>query len=184
MLMVCVCVVDGEPKEWGCKWFQKWMANVKAAVAAGHRLVVFYFEGEVGKGKISWADVAAQSKLRDAVIAKRGQMSRPGDSTAADSDAAFLASLNEAEKHCLCGLGGSQKAEVAWLDEMGYAYEERDVSSCRSGRRTRRLSSSSGMDLSSPMQMTAAAWRESTGALLRAARQLDGQQGFLDMYSS
>ena len=49
------------------------MKNVRDAVAAGHRLVVFFFEGQVGEGKISWADVTAQSQLRDAVLKKRGE---------------------------------------------------------------------------------------------------------------
>ena len=42
----------------------------------------------------------------------------------------FLSSLPEEERRFLeahVGLGNSQKAEVAWLEEMGYDYEELDV---------------------------------------------------------
>ena len=134
-------MVDGERKEWGCKWFVRWMANVRAAVAGGHRLVVFYFEGEVGDGKISWADVTAQSKLRDAVIQKRRALMSHASEHAAAAGAASDASaslptalaLTAAEQHCFRGLGGSQKAEVAWLDEMGYAYEEWEVTAAAAG---------------------------------------------------
>jgi hypothetical protein len=33
-----------------------------------------------------------------------------------------------------CAIGNSQKAEVAWLEEMGYAYEELDVRDFVGGR--------------------------------------------------
>ena len=42
----------------------------------------------------------------------------------------FMASLPEGDRRFLeghVGLGNSQKAEVAWLEEMGYDYEELDV---------------------------------------------------------
>ena len=42
----------------------------------------------------------------------------------------FVASLSDAERQYLeesKGLGNSQKAEVAWLEKRGYAYEELDV---------------------------------------------------------
>ena len=41
-----------------------------------------------------------------------------------------MASLTEEERRFLnshVGLGNSQKAEVAWLEKMGYEYEELDV---------------------------------------------------------
>ena len=44
---------------------------MQAAVAAGNVLVVCYFDGEVGQGKVKWEEVAAQSRLRDAVLAKK-----------------------------------------------------------------------------------------------------------------
>ena len=78
---------DGEEKPWGCKWFETWRANVRKAEAAGHTLVVVYFEGEVGQGKVAWADVAAQSRLRDGVLARKEAASTPAE------QAAFTASL-------------------------------------------------------------------------------------------
>ena len=62
-LVFCSCVTQ---------WFEVWVLNVEAAVAAGHRLVVYYFKGEVGQGKVPWEDVAEMSQLRDAVLKKRG----------------------------------------------------------------------------------------------------------------
>ena len=41
-----------------------------------------------------------------------------------------MASLSEEDRQFLeghKGLGNSQKAEVAWLEKQGYAYEEVDV---------------------------------------------------------
>jgi hypothetical protein len=45
----------------------------------------------------------------------------------AEDEAAHIAGLGEKEAHCMQGLGGSQKAEVAWMDKHGIAYEEHDV---------------------------------------------------------
>ena len=45
-------------------------------------------------------------------------------------DQIFMASLSDEDREFLelrSGLGNSQRAEVAWLEEMGYAYEELDV---------------------------------------------------------
>jgi hypothetical protein len=42
-------------------------------------------------------------------------------------EAVHLAGLSEEERHTLVGLGGSQKAEVAWLDKHDIPYEEFDV---------------------------------------------------------
>ena len=114
-------------------------------MAAGNVLVVCYFDGEVGQGKVKWEEVAAQSQLRDAVLAKKEAAEKAASGALPlprlQQQAAFVASLTAAERHCLVGLGGSQKAEVAWLDKMGYPYEEWDVTRCSS--RTRGSSSSS-----------------------------------------
>ena len=45
----------------------------------------------------------------------------------AEDEAKYVAGLSEKERHCVVGLGGSQKAEVAWLDAHGIPYEELDV---------------------------------------------------------
>ena len=151
---------------------------MQAAVAAGNVLVVCYFDGEVGQGKVKWEEVAAQSQLRDAVLAKKEAAEKaasgPLPLPRLQQQAAFVASLTAAERHCLVGLGGSQKAEVAWLDKMGYPYEEWDVTRCSS--RTRGSSGTSsrlrGSSVPAHMQMTAVAWREKTAALLEAAQKL------------
>ena len=182
---------DGEGKAWGCKWFERWLVNVQKAVAAGNVLVVCYFEGEVGQGKVKWEEVAAQSQLRDAVLAKKeaAEKAASGALPRLQQQAAFVASLTAEERHCLVGLGGSQKAEVAWLDKMGYPYEEWDVTRCSSSSRRRGSSSSSSSSVTSSrlrgssvpahMQMTAVAWREKTAALLAAAEALQTKRGFL-----
>ena len=184
---------DGEGKAWGCKWFERWLVNVQKAVAAGNVLVVCYFEGEVGQGKVKWEEVAAQSQLRDAVLAKKEAAEKAASGALPlarlQQQAAFVASLTAEERHCLVGLGGSQKAEVAWLDKMGYPYEEWDVTRCSSSSRRRGSSSSSSSSVTSSrlrgssvpahMQMTAVAWREKTAALLAAAEALQTKRGFL-----
>ena len=178
---------DGEEKAWGCKWFERWLVNVQKAVAAGNVLVVCYFDGEVGQGKVKWEEVAAQSQLRDAVLAKKEAAEKAASGALPlprlQQQAAFVASLTAEERHCLVGLGGSQKAEVAWLDKMGYPYEEWDVTRCSSRRRGSSSGSSIGSRLrgsSVPahMQMTAGEWREKTAALLAAAEALQTKRGF------
>ena len=183
------CVTDGEEKPWGCKWFERWRANVEAAVAAGNVLVVCYFDGEVGQGKVKWEEVAAQSQLRDAVLAKKEAAEKAASGALLlprlQQQAAFVASLTAEERHCLVGLGGSQKAEVAWLDKMGYPYEEWDVTRCSSRRRGSSSSSITssrlrGSSVPAHMQMTAVEWREKTVALLDAAEALQMKRGFLE----
>jgi hypothetical protein len=54
----------------------------------------------------------------------------PGSERGDEEEHMFVASLSEEERRFYeghKGLGNSQKAEVAWLEEMGYAYEELDV---------------------------------------------------------
>jgi hypothetical protein len=55
----------------------------------------------------------------------------PGSERGDEEERLFLMSLSSSEDRRFYeghrGLGNSQKAEVAWLEEMGYAYEELDV---------------------------------------------------------
>ena len=54
----------------------------------------------------------------------------PGSERGDEEERLFFASLSEEDRRFYeehKGLGNSQKAEVAWLEEMGYAYEELDV---------------------------------------------------------
>jgi hypothetical protein len=54
----------------------------------------------------------------------------PGSARGDEEERLFLDSLSEEGRAFLTahkGLGNSQKAEVAWLEMMGYEYEELDV---------------------------------------------------------
>ena len=135
----------------------------------GHTLVVYYFKGEVGEGKIEWSEVAAQSLLRDQVLAKQAQRGK------GLSEQDFLTSLSTAEQLCLCGLGGSQKGEVAWLDMMGYKYEERDVYE----RLTGSLPAPNIIREGGGLQVTATEWRAKVNSLLQLAHIAERKPGFL-----
>jgi hypothetical protein len=156
---------------WGCKWFQLWREHVKTAVSLNQRLQVFYFEDRVGKGKVqSWSACKGSAIRRDAIFARRGEVlqslsdtqkqhlstlssdnrddskgERPGNARQDEEDRIFMESLPEEDKLFLesgDGLGNSQKCEVAWLEDMGYAYEElsvRDFHSRRTAASARRL---------------------------------------------
>ena len=88
----CMCFrIYGQQKLCGCYWYIRWLDNIQKAVKLGQRLKVAFFAGQVGKGKVSLADIP-HSNLSDGV-----------------------------------GLGGSQKGEVATLDELGYEYDQVDV---------------------------------------------------------
>jgi hypothetical protein len=54
----------------------------------------------------------------------------PGSERSDEEERLFVCALQEDDR-CFYerhrGLGNSQKAEVAWLEEMGYDYEEVDV---------------------------------------------------------
>ena len=145
------------------------MLNVKEAVKKSHTLVVYYSKGEVGECKIEWSEVAAQSLLRDQVLAKQAQRGK------GVSEQAFLTSLSTAEQYCLRGLGGSQKGEVAWLDMMGYKYEERDVNE----RLTGSLHVPNANREGGGLQVTATEWRAKVNSLLQLAHIAERKPGFL-----
>ena len=90
------------------------------------------------------------------------------------SEQAFLTSLSTAEQRCLCGLGGSQKGEVAWLDMMGYKYEERDVNE----RLTGSLHVPNANREGGGLQVTATEWRAKVNSLLQLAHIAERKPGF------
>jgi hypothetical protein len=54
----------------------------------------------------------------------------PGSERGDEEERMFVMALREDDRRFYeghKGLGNSQKAEVAWLEEMGYEYEELDV---------------------------------------------------------
>jgi hypothetical protein len=119
-------------------------------------LQVVYWEGKVGKGKIDAFDAcSADARKRDELVQRREQFLQalpeeekqllqvlsaerrddskgevPGSERGDAEEKLFVMSLPEEERHFLeghKGLGNSQKAEIAWLEKCGYAYEEIDV---------------------------------------------------------
>jgi hypothetical protein len=161
---LCLChQLYGEKKPWGCSWFALWCDHIKKAVSLNQRLQIFYQAGYVGKGKAtSWELCAEESLRRDSLFARRQKFLRdvperekqlladlsgtarddsrgenPGSDRGDLEEKLFDASLSEADRAFLeahKGLGNSQKAEVAWLEKMGFEYEERDVRHAVFGR--------------------------------------------------
>jgi hypothetical protein len=89
---------------------------------------VYYFPGQVGQGKVSWENLPKHALLRDKVLAAwpKDEAGWPKKLQPAE-EAVYLAGLSEEERGTVVGLGGSQKAEVAWMDKHDIPYEELDV---------------------------------------------------------
>ena len=89
---------------------------------------MYYFPGQVGQGKIKWEDAAAHALLRDTVLGNWPNDEAGWPKTLSKEDeAAYVGGLVAEERHAISGLGGSQKAEVAWLDYHDIPYKEVDV---------------------------------------------------------
>ena len=89
---------------------------------------MYYFPGQVGQGKIKWEDAAAHALLRDKVLGNWPKDEAGWPKTLSKEDeAAYVGGLVAEERHAVSGLGGSQKAEVAWLDYHNIPYKEVDV---------------------------------------------------------
>ena len=150
----CWCTpLYGEQKPWGCRWWSKWIANIELAVSQECTLVVYYFDGMRGKGKVKDFTTAGKEHMRreaicrckdaflqsqdlqDALEAglKHLPKEQGPDSSSPYSREVhrlFLATLSEEDCQILEaseGLGNSQKAEVAWLERNGYPYIEKEV---------------------------------------------------------
>jgi hypothetical protein len=126
----CYCYsVYGEQKVWGCLWFEVWCGLVRKAYYQYHqRIRVFFFPDQKGQGMVDWCDCAKASVLRDGVLRNwpKDEAGWP-KSLPPDEEAKYLASLSPQHRHCVVGLGGSQKAEVAWLAKEGIPFEQCDV---------------------------------------------------------
>ena len=134
----------------------QWRQHIETAVAHQQRLQVYYFEGMKGKGKIeSWGACKDDALRRDTFWPRKQTFLRglpakerarldelstkprddskgevPGTEKGDEEERLFMASLSEEDRSFVQGhkgLGNSQKAEVAWLEKMGYDYEEHDV---------------------------------------------------------
>eukprot|EP00435_Cladocopium_sp_Y103_P037544 s354_g9.t5 len=150
----CWCTpLYGEPKPWGCRWWSKWIANIEQAVSQECTLVVYYFNGMRGKGKVQDFTTAGKEHMRREAIFRCMDAFRKSDSfqdaleaglkhlseeQGPDSSSPysrevhrlFLATLSEEDRQFLEaseGLGNSQKAEVAWLKRNGFRYIEKEV---------------------------------------------------------
>ena len=150
----CWCIpLYGERKPWGCRWWSKWIANIELAVAQQCTLVVYYFDGVRGDGKVKDFTTAGKEHLRresicrckDAFLqsesfqnALEAGLKHLSKEQGPDSSSPysrevhrlFLATLSEEDRTFLQsseGLGNSQKAEVAWLERKGYPYIEKEV---------------------------------------------------------
>jgi hypothetical protein len=89
---------------------------------------VYYFPGQVGQGKIKWEDAAAHALLRDKVLGNWPKDEAGWPKTLSKEDeASYVGGLVAEERHAVSGLGGSQKAEVAWMDYHNIPYKEVDV---------------------------------------------------------
>ena len=111
------------------QWFVEWWDNAREAhYVYKQTLIVYYFPGQVGQGKIKWEEAAAQALLRDKVLHNwpKDDAGWPKSMSREDEEA-YVSGLGPEERHAVSGLGGSQKAEVAWLDKHGIAYKEVDV---------------------------------------------------------
>ena len=150
----CWCTpLYGERKPWGCRWWSKWIANVDEAASQKCTLVVYYFNGMTGEGKVKDFTTAGSEHMRREAIfgckdvflesesfqtaleagLKRLSKDKGPDSSSPYSREVhrlFLAWLPEEDRRFLEaseGLGNSQKAEVAWLERKGYQYVEKEV---------------------------------------------------------
>jgi len=108
----CWChALYGEPKEWGCQWFEEWRVLVAKAHKRGQMVCVFYKEGHlvsVGAENTSWAP---------------GASNLPGE-----VEWGYLASYTFEQLKQMPGLGASQKGEVAWLKKKAIPFMRMDVS--------------------------------------------------------
>ena len=150
----CWCTpLYGEQKPWGCRWWSKWIANIELAVSQECTLVVYYFDGMRGQGKVKGFTTAGEEHVRREAIfwckdaflksesfknAFNAGLKHLSDEQGPDSSSPysrevhrlFLAWLPEPDRQFLEaseGLGNSQKAEVAWLDRNGYQYLEKEI---------------------------------------------------------
>ena len=68
----CWCTpLYGEQKPWGCRWWSKWIANIEKAVSQECTLVVYYFNGMKGQGKVKDFTTAGEEHMRREVSGAR-----------------------------------------------------------------------------------------------------------------
>jgi len=63
-----LCDENQHVAPWGCSWFDAWKENIMKAVELNQELIVYYFEGKTGRGKVPWhqlADLQVVQKARE-----------------------------------------------------------------------------------------------------------------------
>lgn len=150
----CWCIpLYGEKKQWGCRWWTRWVANIEEAVRQGAELNVFFFDKKLGQGRVQSFATAGQENLRresiwrrkdefessveyqNALTAGLQKLSKfkSGDSSSQytrEWQRLFFAWLPQEDRKFIEaseGLGNSQKAEVAWLERKGYPYTSVEI---------------------------------------------------------
>ena len=150
----CWCTpLYGKQKPWGCRWWSKWIDNIELAVSQECTLVVYYFNGMKGQGKVKDFTTAGEEHMRREAIfrckdaflksdtfrnALEAGLKHLSKEQGPDSSSPysrevlrlFLATLSEEDRQFLEsseGLGNSQKAEVAWLERKGYQFIKKEV---------------------------------------------------------
>ena len=151
----CWCeYIYGKERWWGCRWFELWRRNIELARKWDAKLLVYYPQGMVGKGKVlSWETLGEEYLRREDIRSRRqafyesdkfkrakqaglDELSKePGADGSSpysrEEDRLFMAWLPQEDSEFLkasAGLGNFQKAEVAWLDRKRYKYTDVDVS--------------------------------------------------------
>ena len=66
------CTANGKLAPWGCMWFELWRRNVERAVERKQKLLVYFFRGEKGQGKVAWKDLKNPNERNDGTGQSRG----------------------------------------------------------------------------------------------------------------
>jgi hypothetical protein len=102
-------VLYGEPKPWGCEWFEKWKILVMEAVEKGQMIIVFYKAGHLAR-------VGAEHTSFPRLQQVEGEV-----------EWVDLSSSSFEQLKAMPGLGASQKGEVAYLKKIGASFMRVDV---------------------------------------------------------
>ena len=103
------CELYGEPKPWGCEWFERWKALVSEAVEKGQMILVFYKEGHLARVGAEHTSYPQREQVE-------------GELEWTD-----LAGYSFEQLKAMPGLGASQKGEVAYLKKIGASFMRVDV---------------------------------------------------------
>ena len=129
----CFChALHGEQKDWGCRWFTEWDANVQDAHKRGQLALVFYFRGHLAKHGADgswWSSAAVQYEITPTQELSLASFGPPTTHVTGELRWGELAGAARAGNlwDDNSGLGGSQRGEVAWLKKRGIPFIRLDV---------------------------------------------------------